>query len=393
MNERKAIFINDVLKNIISVYFDTFFVFYFFKVANYEVLPLAKYYITLYLFIGLGFLLIRRPIKKNIKVPYFRIGISLQAIYIAMIMLLKEKIIDYVYLVGLIKGIADGFYHYPKNLLNTEKITNNNRQKFDGMLNIINKIFSIVIPLCLGILLTFFDYTSLGKIFFMLFIIMYIISFWIKDEEYFDKKFDIKGFLKLFKTNSKLRSAFIAPLLSGLTYSSGVMGTIITLSKIYNFKTNLNLGFVDSLCAALSLLMCVIYALKIKKEKFSIVLFISGIISFLSLAIYAFFPTRTMLIIYLLVRNSFITLINLLSSVIIVNYSNCKEIREKYKPEFYLVRDLIFSFSRCFGYLILLLVCLWCGKEYINYIMIIPALSLLIQCIVIGKLSTKILQS
>ena len=68
--------------------------------------------------------------KKNNKVPYFRIGISLQALYISLIMLLKENIINYIILVGMLKGLADGFYYFPKNILNTEKITNDTRQLF-----------------------------------------------------------------------------------------------------------------------------------------------------------------------------------------------------------------------------------------------------------------------
>lgn len=71
MKEDKAIFIIDILKNIINVYFDTFFVLYFFQVANYEIVPLVKYYVVLYLAIGIGFILIRKSMKKNIKVPYF----------------------------------------------------------------------------------------------------------------------------------------------------------------------------------------------------------------------------------------------------------------------------------------------------------------------------------
>lgn len=71
MKEDKAIFIIDILKNIINVYFDTFFVLYFFQVANYEIIPLVKYYVVLYLAIGIGFILIRKSMKKNIKVPYF----------------------------------------------------------------------------------------------------------------------------------------------------------------------------------------------------------------------------------------------------------------------------------------------------------------------------------
>ena len=42
---------------------------------------------------GFSFFLIRNAMKKNIKVPYFRIGISLQAIFVALIMVLKEHII------------------------------------------------------------------------------------------------------------------------------------------------------------------------------------------------------------------------------------------------------------------------------------------------------------
>ena len=90
MTEKKAVFIISILKNIVEVYFNTFFIFYFFKVANYEVIPLAKYYIALYIFMGLGFFIIRNAMKKNNKVPYFRIGISLQALYIALIMLSKN---------------------------------------------------------------------------------------------------------------------------------------------------------------------------------------------------------------------------------------------------------------------------------------------------------------
>ncbi len=63
MKEDKAIFIIDILKNIINVYFDTFFVLYFFQVANYEIVPLVKYYVVLYLAIGIGFILIRKSMK------------------------------------------------------------------------------------------------------------------------------------------------------------------------------------------------------------------------------------------------------------------------------------------------------------------------------------------
>ena len=66
--EKRAIFIIDMLNSTATVYFSTFFVFYFFNVANYEIIPLAKYYITTYLFIGIVFDLVIKYIKNNYKV-------------------------------------------------------------------------------------------------------------------------------------------------------------------------------------------------------------------------------------------------------------------------------------------------------------------------------------
>ena len=254
MSEKRAIFWINILKNITGSYFDTFFVLYFFEVANYDVIPLAKYYITAYLFLSIGFVLIKKFIKRNQKTAFFRIGISFQALYIALIMILKENIVNYVFIVGIIRGLADGIYYFPKNLMDTEKIDNNDRQKFNGIISIISTITSILIPIILGVLLTFYSYVSISKIFFILFVVLYIISFWIKDEgNYSDKKIEWKRFFKLIKTKKDVRNVLYGPLLSGFTYASGVMGVVVTLSKIYNFKTNLNLGIIDSLCAVLTL--------------------------------------------------------------------------------------------------------------------------------------------
>ncbi len=387
-NEKKSIFIIDMLNSTATVYFSTFFVFYFFYVANYEIVPLAKYYVTTYLFIGIGFILISKFIKNNYKVELLRIGIALKALYIALIMLLKEKIIDYIFVVAIIDGLSQGFYAYPKNLLNTEKITNEDRQKYSGLINTLCQIISIVIPVLLGILLTYFDYIQVGKAFFILFVIMYIVSFKLKDNKHQKRKLEFKRFFKLVKVNKNLRYALLKPFLSGLTISSGVMYLIITLYKIYNFKTNLNLGLVTSICSFICLLGCIIFRF-IKKKNFNNVMLFSGVISFITILLFTFFPTRTSLIIFMFVDNMFITFIALISNMVVTNYSNNKEIKKDLKPEFYLIIDIMFMISRVLGYTLLLVVCLFFGKEYINYLMIIPAISLIIESIIISKLSKE----
>lgn len=385
--EVKSISIIDILKNIIGVYFDTFFVLYFFKVANYEIVPLVKYYLTVYLFIGLISFFIRGAMKKNIHVPYFRIGVSLQALYITLIMLLKENIVNYVILVGIVKGIADAFYHFPKNILDSEIVSNENRQKYDGIITIVNKVFSIVIPLILGIVLTYISYVNLGKIFFILFVIMFIVTFKIKDREYkTSANSSLKGFYGIVKNNKKLKLSLYLPFLAGLAYSSGVMSLIVTLSKIYHFKTNLNLGFVDSICAACSLIVCALYAKKIKGKHFKYILPIVGTGALISLTLMAVAPTRLTLIIYLFVRFTCITMVSLIAGTTGGNIANIKELKNEYKSEYYCVRELLYSTSRCKGYLLLLLVSLFIGVDSIYYILIISGLAIFVETIVLSDI-------
>lgn len=389
MSEKKSLFSINIVFNIIAVYFDTFFVLYFFNIANYEVLPLGKYYLTQYFICGLTFYLIRNFMKQNVKVPFFRIGISLEAIYIALIMLLKKNIINYIYLVGIVKGIAEAFYYYPKNIIETEKITNEERQKYSGRVNTICKISAIIVPLILGLALTYISYVNLGKIFFVLFIVLFIISFYLKDLKYNNQKMNLKKFLDVIKTNKELKKSFLIIFLAGLSYSSGFMGTIITLANINVFKTNLNLGFVDSICAGLFLLTCILFSHKIKEKHFGILSIISGIITFICLFLFSINQNITLLILILLTRNSLVGLLNLISNHLINNMSNSKEIKENYKAEYFLIRDLIFSSTRCFGYLLILIVSMIFGKEYIYYILIISAISLLIEGFIINKLVKK----
>lgn len=389
MSEKKSMFWITILKNVTASYFDTFFVCYFFEVANYDVVPLAKYYITVYLFLSIGFILIRKFIKRNRKVEFFRIGIAFMALYIALIMILKEKIINYVIPVGMLCGLANGLYYFPKNLMDTEKIDNESRQKFNGTISIISTIASILIPIILGILLTFYSYVSISKIFFILFIILYILTFWIKDEgKYTTKKIEWKKFFNLLKTNKSVRNVLLGPLLSGFTYSSGVMGVVITLFKIYNFKTNLNLGVIDSLCAILTLLSCVIFT-TVKKNKFSKIMIISSLVSFVTLILSSFVPNKATLIIYLIVRSSFINILSQITTNVRVNLSNCDELKNDLKTEYYLISEFIYSISRCLGYILLLVVCLLLGTKYVNLVLILPAISILLEGIIIGNLSKE----
>lgn len=386
MKEKKILIgIHIIFKSIISVYFDSFFVLYFFKVANYSVIPIVKYYFTLYLFLFIGFLLIRNMMKKNIKVPCMRIGISLQALYVAAIMLLKDNIVNYVFLVGMLRGIANGFYYYPNSLLNAEKISNDERSKFDGITFTLTNIMSIVIPLILGVALTFMSYIDVGKIFFVFFILMFILSFKIEDGAEKSKKINIKGFIKLIKNEKNVRTALLMPFLGGLTYFSGALALMITLTKVINFKTNMALGTVESICAIISLVVSILYSSRLNKNQKSVLLRIGGVAALISLGIYALIPSFVTFIILLFVNSSLIWLFSLVGTTVGVSASNTKEIQKNYKEEYILARELALTSSRCLSYIVVLVICLVFGESAINYLMIISGIIIFIESFITSK--------
>jgi hypothetical protein len=331
------------------------------------------------------FFLIRKGLKNNTKVHYYRIGISLQALYITLLLLLKDNMINHIFLVGMVRGIAGGFYNYPKNILNTTIIKNEDRQKYSGLLNITIKISSIIVPVILGILLSYMSYINVGKIMFCLFIIMFILSLFINETYDEEKNTNLKGFWKLLKKDKDVKKSVLLPILGGISYSSGVMGLIITLSKINVFKSNINLGFVDSACAVIYLITCVLFAF-IKKDKFKKLSYLSGIFGFIILLIYAFTQKIYLLAIYLLIRNSFIGFLNLITNYTTNNISNTKEIKDN-KPEYYLLRELSFTISRCFGFILLIIFNKYFGVNNIYYILILSAIAIITNGIVVGNMN------
>ena len=226
--DKKSFTLINIIRNIVTIFFDTFFAIYFFNLTNYEILPLAKYYLVVYVSLVGGFWLLKNTIKNKSKVPFLRIGISLTSVYLALIMILKEKIVDYVYLVAIIKGLGEGFYYYPRNILNTSKISNKSRRKYDGVVNSVNQISNIVIPLILGILLTYYDYITIGKVVFVLMIIIFILSFFVKEDDNKNKPTNVFKFLKKIIKNKKIREVLLIQFFRGFTITSGVITAVMT---------------------------------------------------------------------------------------------------------------------------------------------------------------------
>ena len=124
MNNYKVLFSLRILKNILNTFVDSFLVLYFLDVSDRNIVPLGIYKLVAVIAIYSVIFLTRNLAKSKNRANLMRIGIVLDFVYFLTIILLKDNVVNYIYLVGLLYGLEEGFYYSVYNILESDGITN-----------------------------------------------------------------------------------------------------------------------------------------------------------------------------------------------------------------------------------------------------------------------------
>ena len=379
MNREFNIFtINKLLRIIVFIFIDTFFSVYFFNLVNYDLLPIAIYNLFIYIGLFSSFYLIKNLMKKGLKRELYQIGISLTGLYLLLILLLKENIVNYIIILGLVNGLGQGFYCYPTNIYDTELISNKDRDKYTGYLNMINMVLNIFVPIVLGLLLNKLSYITVGKIIIVIIVLMYFLGFFLKRKIVKTTKFELAEFWKYFKNDFK--KLIVIRYLEGLTYSSSAIELIITYYSILYLNNNLYIGILTSIQGILALFTCLLFTKRNKKYDKKIIN-ISNLLITISLLTLFIKTNMYSLCFYLLIENSLLIYVQLINKNNVSNITNnYKEIKNKYKEEYHLVMELILNIGRITGFIILIMISL---LKNIVYLKIIIAVSVVFYFILL----------
>ena len=354
------------IRKIINVYFGQFLVFYFFTVANYNLTPISFYYIFEYAFLAIGFFVIRNAIKSHIRIPYYRLGLAIQALYLSSIMILKEHIIYFAPIVGMIYGMGEGFFYFPNNIMYSNIVSKENRKHFEGIMNVVSNIISIVVPFIIGYLLTFFDYVNVAKIFFVFIVLAFFLSYSFSDTAYEVKKCESKKFFQIVLKDKRWRYFFALFCLSGFTFSSGALSLVVTVYTIFEYQTTLNLGILTSIFALLTCGVSYYFANHMKEHNFKKYVVGCSLLSGISIFLFGFMPSKITIILYNFMNAICLHLLNLILNVLTNHVANQKEIK-KFETEYFLTRDLLFGFSRVTSYIFVLIVTFFFQLHALKY--------------------------
>ena len=384
--EQNIIIIMDAIKKIMTIFLGPFLTAYFISTSTNSILNIAIYYIFTYATMALSTLVVAALAEKRNRIKIFRIGIILNFIYILIIILLKEKIINYLPIISILYGISASCYYFPYNLFIINKVKNTERTNYMVKLFITISVVGILFPIIFGSIITITNYILTAVIVLFISLIQIILSFFITDNHNGDlEEYNLKKAWLELKKNKQVINCLAGEIFIGMNICNGALETVMVILILNSFKTNINLGIITSIATLLSILVVKIYGLIYNKRDDKKVIIISSIIPVISLIIFLILKTNTTVIIYKFSYVIFAEILSLVRKIKIFNLSNSKIVNKSNQCEFNAIREVTLNVGRVTGYTLLLLAGLTQSAVVLNIVTIILTLSLLVMSINLTK--------
>ena len=385
-SEQNIIIIMDAIKKIMTIFLGPFLTAYFISTSTNSILNIAIYYIFTYATMALSTLVVAALAEKRNRIKIFRIGIILNFIYILIIILLKEKIINYLPIISILYGISASCYYFPYNLFIINKVKNTERTNYMVKLFITISVVGILFPIIFGSIITITNYILTAVIVLFISLIQIILSFFITDNHNGDlEEYNLKKAWLELKKNKQVINCLAGEFFIGMNICNGALETVMVILILNSFKTNINLGIITSIATLLSILVVKIYGLIYNKRDDKKVIIISSIIPVISLIIFLILKTNTTVIIYKFSYVIFSEILSLVRKIKIFNLSNSKIVNKSNQCEFNAIREVTLNVGRVTGYTLLLLAGLTQSAVVLNIVTIILTLSLLVMSINLTK--------
>ena len=370
-NNYNILFCLKIFKNILTTFLETFLILYFFQISNSNILPIGIYKLLSIITIWLVIFSVRNICKNKQRINLLRIGIILNFLYFFTLIVLREKVIDYIYLVGILYGLEEGFYYSVYNMIESDGITNNMRQKYVGSTHAVNNILSILLPIFFGYIVLKSGFINSLIIFIILIIIQIILSY-LYDDINLPKhnKVNLKKFKKICHHDKKFQLIFKMKCCEGIVYSEGALKMIISLFIIRVFSDSFSLGIFTSIFSIISALLGWLFIKTIKTKNYKNWIIYSTILTVITLIWVILNCNPLSIIIFNFFQRISKDIINLINEKNIQNIANVPKIKNEYKVEYYLFIETALVIGRIIGSILFILMA-FIYNNIILYIFII----------------------
>lgn len=386
IDEEHIILYINMFKEIIVIFLGPFLTAYFVGISTNNIVVVSSYYIISYFVTALITYFLSGKIKNKFKIQTFRLGIFLSFIYIIAIIVLREKLVDYLFFVAILHGLSTAFYWVPYNLFLVYKIKESKKANFMIKNKIFSSITGIIIPIVLASLITITNYTLTAIIILILSLIQLILSCFLKQEQstIYPKLNFRKTFQKL-KEYKQIKPCLIAEFFIGMNISSGALQVLLTLLILGSFETEMNLGLITSFTTCITIVTLSLYGKMYKNKNDKKIIYLSSILPFLSLILLFFVRNNFTLIIYNLCFVVFTNILLVIRKINFYTIAGSEIINDYDRVDFITIKEIILNIGRITSYFLLLIAGLSGNELILNFVLVILTISIIITGLNVNK--------
>ncbi len=354
---------------IVKLFYTTFLVAYFLNITGNNIIPASLFYIFTYALMMVGFMAIGPLVKSGKKLLLYRSSFFIDFVLLLTIIYLKEDVVNYIWILGVVLGIGRTFYWLPHHVLISETANKNQVTKYTGYSMFFTGVAKIVMPVVLGYFISLNSFINTSFFVLLLMAIQFVLSFFMKENSPKLKKFNVKALWILATRREKIRNLLQIEFLKGLT--TEVIDVLIVLYVIYMFKTNLNLGIFVSVFAICTIAVDFILGNRCNLKSYTKILWLSGFVVFISTSFFVFDVSKLSFIIYNLAIATAGEVIKNISAVNMYKLSQDKSIIVRYRTEYLALREAVLNFGRIISFGTVIFVTVRDSEYWLKYLILI----------------------
>ena len=359
------------LNKLTDLFIGAFLVAYIMRLATNDIVAVSIFRLMEYVALAAGFFLIANWCKFYNKVFVFGFHLVAYIVLMAALVLLGDNVIDRLFMVGIIYGIAEAFFHFPYNLMVTEKIAPDQMTRFISIKSAWRNIVRIVAPATLGLFITIGSFVDVARVMLIIICLEFGLLFMLGRSNHRETQpIDFRGFTHRIMRFPIIRRMFFAEGMRGL---ADLIDTTITMYTIYIFHTDLNLGILTTIFALCTVAASGIYSHFSQRRNFGFVSrlcvlgFAFGVCSFVIA------PNQMTFLIYNFMYATVVNIISHICESVMFNVGQSRVVTQNYKSEYMALRELAICFGRWVGLVLLLYIGVFGGVEVLRW-------SLLVMC-------------
>ena len=310
-----------------------------------------------------------------------RLALVLYALCFVVIAIMQEDIINHVWLVGILLGGQHGLFFAAKNPLESEIIPNQIRVRFMGIMMIVNSIISILFPLAFGGILTYQAYyhVSIAVAFFVLIALLFACRIKSPSLNPGGKTRLVEFCREMRKPENKpIRLICIAYFFGGLTVTGGSMAAILTIISYQVFDTNMILGIATSAFTVCSIISGIIISKFVTERNRNWFLIIAFVLLASAILVMTFYTNIVTIITFSVVNAFCLGVITSLVFAQFLNYTNHEKIKDNYRIEFFVIKEMWLALGRILGFAIMIVAGVFFSYLILQIILVVLVASLFV---------------